>query len=183
MHFGAFTLLGLVAPILAATIPDTNITTPALQKRAEGSCGNTDLPIEWMYNDGVRGFCNAFEKTPDNPTGNKSIPLANPLVFTEVLKSYKTGEDLPWVYKIHIKNEGTYPPAQFVTYKECMMKMKEILSEGKLGREYCVVDGTEDVLFQSGNNWRAIRALGGKLVFESYQRSYYKDPTPLWGSD
>jgi hypothetical protein len=181
MRFSPITLLGLATPIWAAVIPDTNITSQTLVARGEGSCGDTSLPIEWMYNMGVYGFCDAFEKSPDNPIGIKAIPVANPLVFTQVLKDYKTNKDLNWVYKIWVKGEGTYPPSQWCTYEKCVRKMKEILSEGQLGREYCVVDGTKDVLFQSGRIEEPIRALGGKLVFESYRRSDYVDKTPEWG--
>jgi hypothetical protein len=133
-----------------------------------------------MYNWGVQGFCNAFEKTKDNPMGARLISLPRPLVFTQVLNSYEDGKPLPWVYKIHIKNEGTMPPDQWVTHEKCVRKFKEILSEGKLGNEYCVVDGTKDVLFQHGKIEEQISTLGGKLVFTSYRREGMSDDPSKW---
>jgi hypothetical protein len=170
MLFLIISILGLAAVIRAAAIPSSNTTSATtLAKREVGSCDDFNLPMEWYYNLGVGSFCSTFHPTAENKNPGIQVDSDEPYVYTVELQNYKDNAKLNWVYKIWIDTEGTQRQIQWVDYDKCMRKMKEILSEGQLGKAYCVVDGTEDVLFQAGRLEEKIRPWG-KLIFESYRR-------------
>ncbi|KAH7109258.1 hypothetical protein B0J11DRAFT_512915 [Dendryphion nanum] len=148
------------------------------RQRDPASCRSTRLITEATYNWGVSGFCSNFLPTDANPNPAKTITTKEPLIFTMVLPAYdKPATQMDWVYKIAV-GTGNYANKAFIThsvdYETCQRKMKEVLSEGKLGDDYCVVDGTEDVLFKGGKLEEVLEGVSankewkGKVRFESY---------------
>lgn len=159
------TLALLTATISTAAVP-ANLTP-----RDVGSCTNKHLPIEWYYNLGVMSFCNTFNPSESDPNPKKTITQGEDYVYTVTLGAWDDNQPLNWVYKISVQDIGDgFQAPQDVTYEKCVRKMKEVLSEGQLGNHYCVVDGTQDVLFQGGTTEEVIKPWG-KLVFESRKKN------------
>ena len=86
---------------------------------------------------------------------------------TVELPAYDNNEIIKWVYKIRVQRDWGEGATE-VTYDMCKEKFANILSEGKLGQEYCVVDGTEDVLFQGGKREEDLNKYG-QIVYEVYK--------------
>ncbi|KAF2275344.1 uncharacterized protein EI97DRAFT_434199 [Westerdykella ornata] len=175
MTLATLSILGLLISTSALALPTNNTTSSlVLHKREEGSCKDLSQPIEWQNNMGVHYFCQHWNPTPENANPSKEIKIHEPEVWTIYLNDYKGTTQIPWVYKVWIScTKGTASTCtaapRSVTHEQCVRKMKELLSEGKLGNEYCVVDGTEDVLFQHGRIEEEILPFGW-LNFESYRR-------------
>ncbi|KAF2009449.1 hypothetical protein BU24DRAFT_467827 [Aaosphaeria arxii CBS 175.79] len=135
-----------------------------LHARAEGSCSTTHLPTESTYLSTIPLFCRHFSPPA-------KISTSSPVTLTYTLPSYSS-PDVNWVYKISIPRKGDNEASTEVNEGDCVARMGEVLTEGKLGGAYCVVDGTEDVLFKGGSADVAWGGLvnGGVVRFESYRR-------------
>ncbi|KAF1995370.1 hypothetical protein P154DRAFT_538854 [Amniculicola lignicola CBS 123094] len=159
------TALALLTPS-ALAIP-TNITlTPRYSTPVtKGSCKTLSLPLENEYNTGVSSFCSTYFSTPQIVTSSQFI------VSTVILTAYDK-QLLNWVYKVSVDcpGENCFENPQQVDYKACKDSLEDLLSEGQLGEEYCVVDGTEDVLFRGGKREGAKDRFRNKVVFESRRR-------------
>ncbi|PSN75073.1 hypothetical protein BS50DRAFT_671324 [Corynespora cassiicola Philippines] len=116
-----------------------------------GICSKTNLPTEASYFYGIERYCGMFIKR--GPDKYHAMQLGNPLTGTVWLDNYEGGEQIPWVFKASLSREKNYEDftvTYHLTYDKCIEEFKLLLTDGDVGKQYCVVDGTKDVLFKKG---------------------------------
>lgn len=119
---------------------ESNTTT--LSTRAEtGICTTLDLPTEASYKIGYEAFC---KRVAGHLTENSWAMYydTDPAVGTVMIQSH-LGKDIPWIYKVTSNSPGGGAPFKF-NLTSCIGGFREALEgrRAKLGREYCVVDGS-----------------------------------------
>ncbi|KAF2741838.1 hypothetical protein M011DRAFT_314917 [Sporormia fimetaria CBS 119925] len=184
MRLTAFSILGLVACSLAMAIPgsnERNVTSAftRLTKRADGECTNLNLPTEEEYDRGVWTFCMHWDPDESHTSTDRFINRHRPVRWTIGITSYE-GKILNWVYELWLNGMDRPMADQLITKEKCIRKMSEILSEGELGKQYCIVKGTETVLFQGGKFDELIQPWGS-LNYESRLHGETGNPFPVEG--
>ncbi|KAF2181086.1 hypothetical protein K469DRAFT_752942 [Zopfia rhizophila CBS 207.26] len=172
--FNPIIILGLLSAAASALPTGGPISESpcalTLMSREEGSCKTRHLITEANYYLGVNSYCDMFFK----PGGRKDpitkrIDSKHPLLGTVELPAYDDKKTMRWTYIVKIEDSGPMLVPTDITYDMCKSKFTQIMKEGKLGGSYCVVDGTQDVLFKSGRVEERFPRWG-KVVYQARQK-------------
>ncbi|KAF2870301.1 hypothetical protein BDV95DRAFT_608297 [Massariosphaeria phaeospora] len=167
-------LVPFLLPLATALPTTTNHTlvprfNPNYVDPVRGSCKTKHLINEWQFHNGVDRICNHLFRPADKPAVDTvGVASTRSVVFTIDVPAYDNNKPLRMVYEIKVENNLAYTEMR-VNESECRRGFTDVLNESFLGINYCVVDGTEDVLFQGGTFERAMTFQGnqpGKQIFD-----------------
>lgn len=124
-----------------------------LSKRREGVCKTEHLADRAWFDLGVEAACRYwfYPAGVQNPDPYRTISVKGGLSAYSDLPAYDDGTNIRYHFDIKIESDmDGRVHKTLITEEQCRGNLKSIVEKGKLGKEYCEVDGTGVALARGG---------------------------------